>query len=353
MSVNRFDITYVRTGAFSGSALSLQRALRAHVDLLDVDLYTYARRPELWHARFRAIRESRREGGVPWAKTGAWARANQRLIERRFDPWRNPAVIVQTMCAMVPPHGSQYVVYTDRVGLEPAVGDPALRRRSTTAWSDREHEMLTHARHVFVMGLTTKAALEELYAIDPRRASVVGAAPNFRLTSRPPSATSHRLLFVGTQWRRKGGPELLDAFAEAVTADPQLSLTIVGCRPTCPLPPNVSVLGRVDADQMNAIYDNADILFLPTRSEPFGIAFVEALQKGLPCIATSIGNVPTIIGNAGIVAPLGDTPALIAALRTIRQDYARFARAASKRGEELSASWSWDNIATQILRSFA
>ncbi len=51
---------------------------------------------------------------------------------------------------------------------------------------------------------------------------------------------------------------------------------------------------------------------LPTRFEPFGIAFVEAMHFGLPCIGPSAWAVPEIIadGKTGYTVPVDDVDAL-------------------------------------------
>lgn len=58
-----------------------------------------------------------------------------------------------------------------------------------------------------------------------------------------------------------------------------------------------------------------------TGPEPFGIAFVEALRAGLPCVTTALGGALEIVDErCGVLVPPGDVGALSAALRELVRD---------------------------------
>jgi glycosyltransferase involved in cell wall biosynthesis len=347
-------LTLLHVGAFSGSVPALRRALDAHTTVDAHDLMPLARAPRLVGARLLAGYEARRAGpGTPWTKTGAWTTALERHVRARgiLRPGR-PALIVQTLPAILPPEGVRYGVYTDRVGLEGAAVAGAHRSRHSPGWLARERRLLLGAHRVFVMGPSTADVLVTDYGVRAERVHVVGAGPNI---GPPPEATAvavpadpPRLLFVGTQWELKGGPILLEAFARLHAKDPRARLTLVGSGPGGPLPDGVTALGRIPHAEMAAVYAAADAVVIPTHMEAFGIALVEGLSRGLPCVASTVGNQPWIIGDAGLAVPPGDVDALAQALRRLVVDYPAFHAHARARGAELRGTMTWPAVAGRV-----
>jgi glycosyltransferase involved in cell wall biosynthesis len=70
-----------------------------------------------------------------------------------------------------------------------------------------------------------------------------------------------------------------------------------------------------------------DALALPSRTtsnwkEQFGRVLPEAMSCGVPVIGSSSGEIPNVIGNAGLIFPESDIPALAAAIRRLAEDEA-------------------------------
>lgn len=120
----------------------------------------------------------------------------------------------------------------------------------------------------------------------------------------PGIAVPLKLLFVGGDWTRKGGPLVLDTFSLLRMRIPDAELHIVGCRPEDALDrPGVTVHGSLSkADpaefaKLTQLYAGSSMFFMPSRQEAYGIAYCEACAYGLPSIALNTGGVPTIIKN--------------------------------------------------------
>ncbi|MYW04884.1 glycosyltransferase family 4 protein, partial [Streptomyces sp. SID3343] len=347
-------LTLLHVGAFSGSVPALRRALDAHTAVDAHDLMPLTRAPRLLGARLLAGHEARRAGpGTPWTKTGAWTTALERYVRAQgiLRPER-PALIVQTLPAILPPEGVRYGVYTDRVGLEGAAVGGVHRSRHTERWLARERRLLLGAHRVFVMGPGTADVLVTEYGVRADRVHVVGAGPNIgpppATPTAEPAADVPRLLFVGTQWELKGGPVLLEAFARLHAKDPRARLTLVGSAPDGPLPEGVTALGRIPHADMAAVYAGADAVVIPTHMEAFGIALVEGLVRGLPCVASTVGNQPWIVGDAGLLVPPGDVDALTEALHRLAAEYPAFQARARARGAELRSTMTWPAVADRI-----
>jgi alpha-maltose-1-phosphate synthase len=150
-----------------------------------------------------------------------------------------------------------------------------------------------------------------------------------------------RVLFIGGDFDRKGGFDLLAAWRDAglsrvaaldiVTDSPQAASAL----------PRVRVLHGIQSysPAWLDIWRAADIFVMPTRSEAFANAFLEAAAAGLPRIGTAINAVPETIvdGQTGILVPPGDRASLAKALTQLigaaewRRDLGRGARAYATR----------------------
>ena len=56
-----------------------------------------------------------------------------------------------------------------------------------------------------------------------------------------------------------------------------------------------------------------DVFVVPSRWEGFGRVAVEAMLAGVPVIASDVGGLPEVVGDAGILTPVDDPVALAAA----------------------------------------
>jgi N-acetyl-alpha-D-glucosaminyl L-malate synthase BshA len=81
------------------------------------------------------------------------------------------------------------------------------------------------------------------------------------------------------------------------------------------------------------VLQEADVFLLPSETESFGLAALEALSCGVPVVATRVGGLPEVIsdGENGFLLPLGEVTAMAQATARILGDdalHARMSRAA-------------------------
>jgi glycosyltransferase involved in cell wall biosynthesis len=77
----------------------------------------------------------------------------------------------------------------------------------------------------------------------------------------------------------------------------------------------VEFTGRVPSVRLPEVYRQMDLLVLPSRTTPtwkeqFGRVLIEAMASGVPVVGSSSGEIPHVIGTAGLVYPEGNVPAL-------------------------------------------
>ncbi len=188
--------------------------------------------------------------------------------------------------------GVPHFLYTDHTYLagrrypEPRALMPVPRK-----WRVMERELYEGAAGTFVSSEFAAASVREDYDVPADRVINVGSGSNVRWPDSPESGERRGkvILFVGVDWERKGGPELVDAFRKIRSVEPDAELWIVGCRPAV-REPGVVVRGRLSQAETAECYRRADVFCLPSRMDPSASVLAEAAGFGLPVVATPVGG---------------------------------------------------------------
>ncbi len=99
----------------------------------------------------------------------------------------------------------------------------------------------------------------------------------------------------------------------------------------------VRFLGRIDSSEMAGFLRDLDVLALPSRTtaawkEQFGRVLIEAMACGVPVVGSDSGEIPTVIGDAGLIFGEDDASALRERLQklldspTLRQELGKRGR---------------------------
>jgi glycosyltransferase involved in cell wall biosynthesis len=216
-----------------------------------------------------------------------------------------------------------------------------------------ERKLYQTARVCFTTSRFAADSIVEDYSVPRERVEVVYSGCNTDLPSAAPSRDRlpRRVLFVGVEWERKGGPVLLEAFKEVRQSFPEALLDIVGCSPFV-ADAGISVHGRFDRSRIPSFFEHADIFCLPSTAEPSAAALVEASAHGLPVVATRVGGTPerVVEGSTGLLVPPSDAKALAAALCRLMED-GDLARAMGMRGRDFALrEFTWTAVARKIAR---
>lgn len=103
-------------------------------------------------------------------------------------------------------------------------------------------------------------------------------------------------------------------------------------------------LEQVSEEEKWDALDAADVLALPSRTESYGIVFLEAWARGKPVIGARAGAVEEVVddGKNGLLVEYGDLAALANALRKLLDD-PELASVMGQRGrEEVQSQFTWD-----------
>ncbi|HEX3360034.1 MAG TPA: glycosyltransferase family 4 protein [Solirubrobacterales bacterium] len=142
-----------------------------------------------------------------------------------------------------------------------------------------------------------------------------------------PVGTPLRLLFVGNDIERKGLLDLIAAVEDlrgAVELDVVTGDQVAGSALVCV---HHGISGGTP--ELAAMYAGADALALPSRADASPWVVLEALAARLPVLATRVGAIVEMVGDAGILVEPGDGAALRAGLRELTDPARRAAMAAA------------------------
>ncbi len=206
-------------------------------------------------------------------------------------------------------------------------------------WKHRVNEKVFQtAAHCVAWSSWAAGSIVEHYGTPAESVSVI--APGVDLAVLCPDESKDnelpQILFVGGEFSRKGGDNLLDAFD---TISDRAELVIV-TKSEVPPRPGVTVIDDLEPNdgRLVDLYRSSDVFAFPTLAETFGLAAVEASAAGLPVVATDVGGLGDIVvdGQTGLTVAPGDTPALAASLQQMIDDSTRrrsLGRAARARAE--------------------
>lgn len=183
-------------------------------------------------------------------------------------------------------------------------------------------------------------SLVQDYGVDPARIEVI--APGVDLEKWTPGVKSGkraaRILFVGGDFHRKGGGDLLSAYQRLHQGKAELHLVT---RSQVETGEGIFVYQDMNPNdpRLVELFCTCDIFALPTHAEAFGIAAVEASAAGLPVIAARVGGLVDIVedGETGYLIPPGDIQALADRLALLVEDAslrARLGQSSRERAEQ-------------------
>lgn len=128
-----------------------------------------------------------------------------------------------------------------------------------------------------------------------------------------------RVCFVGNVSQGKGAEELFDVARQL----PHITFELVG--DVAPIvadwetPHNICLLGGISNERVLERLDAADLFLFPSHTEGCSMALMEAMARGLPCIATDVGANADMLGDeCGVLVKKYDTAAMVNALQRLQ-----------------------------------
>jgi glycosyltransferase involved in cell wall biosynthesis len=159
----------------------------------------------------------------------------------------------------------------------------------------------------------------------------------------PPAEDGPDILAVGALVHHKGH-DILD---EALKRLPSLDAAVAG-----PGESHFEHLRHLGTrDDVPALLARARVFVQPSRSEGLGMAVVEAMQAGVPVIASRVGGIPEVLGRTGTLVPPEEPEALASAIQSVLSGDHPDPELARQRAKEMFSTQSMVEGALNAYRS--
>lgn len=226
---------------------------------------------------------------------------------------------------------------------------------------------------VTLTGFTAQDAVDRC-GVDPRRLrrvpSGVDPAPpplsaddEAALRARYDLVDRRIVLYPAITYPHKNHETLLGAFGRLVSRHPDLVLVLTGGAGSAEgvvaasieargLGAVVRRPGRVPAADLDALYAVADVLAFPSSYEGFGLPALEALRHGCPVVASDVGGLPSVVGDAAVLVDPYDGEAWSEALSAVLDEPERRSRLRAAAARRVAAL-GWPAAADALASVYA
>ena len=160
----------------------------------------------------------------------------------------------------------------------------------------------------------------------------------------------------------KGLDVLLDALARVAATRPNVKLRIIGTLRDGPakrmlrkhgLTDRVIDGGGLSREQVADLYRRAHVVACPARFEGFGFPAAEAMACGAAVVASDGGALPEVVGECGLISPVGDAAAMAANLARFLDDPALAQETGREAAKRATDAFRWKNHALAASRLYA
>jgi glycosyltransferase involved in cell wall biosynthesis len=181
-----------------------------------------------------------------------------------------------------------------------------------------EHRMIASCEGVVALSTYAADSISRDIGVPRDKITPVGAGAALEIQAVPPHDparyASARILFVGRDWQRKRGDLIVEAFRLLKKRIARATLTIVGpaVAPVA-IEEGIHFVGPLDKGnpvertKLHDLLVNSSVLCMASRSEPWGLVYVEAGLFGLPVVALNDWALPDIVID-GITGRLVQSP---------------------------------------------
>ncbi len=227
---------------------------------------------------------------------------------------------------------------------------------------DYERRVYAGIDIIFTMSEYLRQSFISDFGVDAARVKTVGAGMNLdSIPAEAPAKTydGRRLLFMGADFERKGGMDLLLAFRKVRSVFPDARLDIVGPR-NLDIPAGLAdgvvysgFLSRQDPAQAGKLAEllrAATLFVMPSRYEPFGIAPLEAMAHQIPAVLTDSWAFPEMVvpGVNGELVKTNDPGDLAEKIVSLLKDPDRLREMGHAGRARVLSRYTWEAVVRRM-----
>lgn len=238
-----------------------------------------------------------------------------------------------------------------------------LSKRRIDAGLAFERRVYEGVDRIFAMSEYLRRSFIDDCGVPPERVSNISAGMNLDELPEPnPSKRydTQAILFIGVDFPRKGGPQLLEAFRRVREAYPRATLHIVGPKQLT-IPPEQAAgveyhgyLSRSNPEQkaiLKRLFNECCLFVMPSLYEPFGIAPLEAMVHEIPAVVSGEWALQESVtpGVTGEHVRPGSVDDLVDRLRTMLGEPEALQRMGQAGRAHVLANNTWDAVVSRLL----
>lgn len=320
--------------------------------------------------RGRGQLRSQLPSGVKWSKRPQAARPLRRMWARGDWPpiewWSGKVDVVHGTNFVVPPsNGAACVVSIHDLTF---LHYPEMSQSATLEYPDLIKRALQRGAWVHCDSAFVADEVVTAFSASPERVVTIPLGVN---TAGPGeislgwylAGNKRYILALGTVEPRKDLPTLVEAFSEVAANDAEVSLVIAGpdgwgsealsrALERSAYRHRIRRLGWVNETERWALLRGATVLAYPSRYEGFGLPPLEAMSVGTPVVATAVGSLPEILGDAAWLVEPTDVSALAQALDEVLNS-SEVQRRLISAGITQASNYSWAATAASFSQLYA
>jgi len=359
VAVDATSLLGVRTGVSRVTSGLLDELARREDLAVSAYAVTWRGREGLAESLPRAVRAAPRP--FPARVTRVfWPRVRWPSVEG----WTGPVDVVHATNYVAPPARVPVLVSVHDLSFirypELCTGDAARFPRLVQVAIDRG--AVVHTDSAFVA-----AEVRDYYGLPEDR--VVHVAPGLddapagdARRGRTLAGSDRYVLAVGTVEPRKNLPVLVQAFDALAANEPDVSLVVAGpdgwglaeftnAVDAARHRDRIRRLGWLEDTARGDLLAGAAALAYPSRYEGFGFPPLEAMQAGIPVVASTAGSLPEVLGDAAVLVEPADVDGLAAGLAHVLVDDDS-AAALVRRGHARADGYRWDRAAAAFVDTY-